>query len=101
MSESSLGQPEGLTVQRAADLLHVSRQYLERLLEEEQLPIRVTGDGPRILLADALAFQQDRAARRRKGLRELTHLTEELGGYEHELRQTEFEDETKGPGREP
>lgn len=102
MTEPNLPeQPESLTVQQAADLLNVSHQHLERLLEEERLPITRTGDGPRILLADALAFQQKRVARRREGLRELTHLTEELGGYERELQQAAAETEAEPPGREP
>src|SRR5690554_5234090 len=89
------------TYQQAADLLNISRQHLEYLLAEEQLESTETGDGPRILLADALALKQERDARRREGLRELTHLTEKLGGYEHELEQAGAEDEAEPPSHEP
>lgn len=75
-----------LTTQQAADLLNVSRQYLVRLLDEKRLPFRKTGKHRRLRIADVLAFKAQRDKDRRAGLRELSQLTEEMGGYEAELK---------------
>ncbi len=74
-----------LTTQQAADLLNVSRQYLVRLLDEGRLSFTKTGKHRRLRIEDVLAFREKRDAERRAALRDLTELTEELGGYEREL----------------
>lgn len=74
-----------LTTQQAADLLKVSRQYLVRLLDEGRLSFTKTGKHRRLRIEDVLAFREKRDAERRAALRDLTELTEELGGYEREL----------------
>ncbi len=73
-----------LTTQQAADLLNVSRQYLVRLLEEGRLAFRRTGKHRRLKIEDVLAFKARRDSERRAGMRELSQLTEEYGGYEAE-----------------
>lgn len=73
-----------LTTQQAADLLHVSRQYLVRLLDEGRLPYTKTGKHRRLRIDDVLAFKEQREKDRGESLRELTRLTEELGGYDRE-----------------
>lgn len=75
-----------LTTQQAADLLNVSRQYLVRLLDEGSIAFRKTGKHRRLRIEDVLAFKQKRDADRRAGLRELSRLTQELGGYDSEPR---------------
>jgi excisionase family DNA binding protein len=71
-----------LTTQQAADLLNVSRQYLVRLLEDEKIPYTKTGKHRRLRIEDVLAFKEARDQDRRRGLAELTRLTQEFGGYE-------------------
>ena len=75
-----------LTTQQAADLLNVSRQYLVRLLDDKRIAFRKTGKHRRLRIEDVLAFKEQRDKDRRAGLRELSRLTEELGGYDAELK---------------
>ena len=75
-----------LTTQQAADLLQVSRQYLVRLLEEKRIPFAKTGKHRRLRIEDVLSFKQTRDRDRRAGVRALSQLTEDLGGYAAELK---------------
>jgi len=73
-----------VTTQQAADLLNVSRQYLVRLLDENRIPFGKTGKHRRLRIEDVLAFKDKRDKDRAAGLRELSQLTQELGGYDAE-----------------
>ena len=73
-----------LTTQQAADLLNVSRQYLVRLLDEGRIACRKTGKHRRLRVEDVLAFKTQRDKDRRAGLRELSQLTQDFGGYDAE-----------------
>jgi excisionase family DNA binding protein len=73
-----------VTTQQAADLLNVSRQYLVRLLDEGRVPFRKTGKHRRLRVEDVLAFKAKRDKDRRAGLRDLSRMTQEFGGYDHE-----------------
>ena len=75
-----------VTTQQAADLLNVSRQYLVRLLDEGRIPFRKTGKHRRLRIQDVLAFKEERDKDRRAGLRALSRLTQDLGGYDAELK---------------
>jgi excisionase family DNA binding protein len=75
-----------VTTQQAANLLNVSRQYLVRLLDEGRIAYRKTGKHRRLRIEDVLAFKEKRDKDRRAGLRELSHLTQEFGGYDSELK---------------
>lgn len=75
-----------LTTQQAADLLNVSRQYLVRLLDQGRMPYTRTGKHRRLRIEDVLAFKEERDAKRRSALRDLSELTEDLGGYDRELK---------------
>ena len=75
-----------ITSQQAADLLNVSRQYLVRLLDEGRIAFRKTGKHRRLRIEDVLRFKEERDRDRRAGLRELSQMTQALGGYEPELR---------------
>jgi excisionase family DNA binding protein len=75
-----------LTTQQAANLLNVSRQYLVRLLDEGRIAFRKTGKHRRLRIEDVLAFKEQRDKDRRAGLRELSRLTQDFGGYDAELK---------------
>jgi excisionase family DNA binding protein len=75
-----------LTTQQAANILNVSRQYVVRLLDENRIPFTKTGKHRRVRIEDVLAFKANRDRDRRAGMRELSQLTEEFGGYDAELK---------------
>ncbi len=75
-----------VTTQQAADLLNVSRQYLVRLLDDGRIPFRKTGKHRRLRIEDVLEFKEKRDKDRRAGLRELSRMTQEFGGYDSDLK---------------
>jgi excisionase family DNA binding protein len=70
-----------ITTQQAAALLNVSRQYLVRLLNQKEIPYSKVGTHRRIKTEDLLAYKQKRDQLRKKGLDELSALSQEYGGY--------------------
>lgn len=71
-----------LTSQQAADMLHVSRPHLIKLLDRGEIPCHRVGSHRRIRIEDVLAYRERRDVERRAALAELTRLSEELpGGY--------------------
>ena len=74
------------TTQQAANILNVSRQYVVRLLDEGRIPFSRTGKHRRLRIEDVLAYKKQRDEDRKAGLRELSRLTQEFGGYDAELR---------------
>lgn len=70
-----------ISTQQAADLLNISRPYLVRMLERDELPYRQVGTRRRLQLKDVLAYKARQAADRKRVLDELTAQAEELGLY--------------------
>ena len=71
--------PTELTTQQAADLLNVSRPYLIRLLEDEQIPYRRVGNRRKILLVHLVEYQRHDEAHRRRVADKLTREAERIG----------------------
>jgi excisionase family DNA binding protein len=71
-----------LTTQEAADLLHVSRPFLIKLLEDNSIPYRKVGRHRRVRFDDLMAYKQQTDAKRAEVLSELVAQAQELGmGY--------------------
>lgn len=71
-----------LTTQEAADLLHVSRPHLVKLLDRGTIPHHKVGTHRRVCIEDVLDYRERRGSTRREKLDELTRLSEDLeGGY--------------------
>jgi excisionase family DNA binding protein len=70
-----------LSTQEAAEILNVSRQYLVRLLDSGKIAQTRTGTHRRVALGDVLKFKEKRDSERKAGLRELTKMSIDAGGY--------------------
>jgi excisionase family DNA binding protein len=70
-----------LTTQEAADILNVSRQYLVELLEAKAIPHTKVGTHRRIRFGDLMNYKNDRDAKRREGLSQMTKKSQKLGLY--------------------
>lgn len=71
-----------LTTQEAADLIHVSRPFLVRLLESGDIPHHKVGTHRRIKLTDLMIYKKKMEEESRKAREELTREAQELDmGY--------------------
>ncbi|MGK7894876.1 MAG: helix-turn-helix domain-containing protein [Xenococcus sp. (in: cyanobacteria)] len=72
-----------LTTQEAADILNVSRPFLIKLIESQEIPCRKVGRHRRIRFADLMEYKQKTDSQRTKALDELAAQAQELNmGYE-------------------
>lgn len=71
-----------LTAQEAADLLNVSRPYLEKRMESGEIPFHKNGLRRKVLIQDLMEYKQQHDQTSRELLDELTTEAQELDmGY--------------------
>lgn len=70
-----------LTTQEAADILNVSHQYLVGLLKAQAIPCSRVGTCCRIRFGNLVDYKNDRDAKRREGLSQMTKKSQKLGLY--------------------
>ena len=68
-----------VTTQQAAEILNVSRPYLIKLLEEDQMPFRLVGRHRRIRFEDVMAYKREDDQRQVQAADEMTQLIQEMG----------------------
>lgn len=71
-----------LTPNEAADLLNVSRFYLLKLLEKEELSFHMVGTHKRLQIEDVIQYKQKMVNRGKEGLDKLSEYTQSEGLYD-------------------
>lgn len=71
-----------LTTQQAADLLNVSRPYLIKLLENNEINYRKTGSHRKILMQDLMEYREKRNDNRKTKIEKLSQLSQEFNLYD-------------------
>lgn len=73
---------EELTTQQAADILNVSRPYLNKVLDLDEIPHRKVGRNRRIKFEDLLEYKKKQERRSKDALQELVDQAQDLNmGY--------------------
>jgi excisionase family DNA binding protein len=79
---SIIPQEQELTTQQAAEILNVSRPYLIKLLEQDEIPHIKVGSHRRVRFDDLMKYKQHRDTERSKFLDQLIAESQEMGFYE-------------------
>ncbi len=73
---------EELTTQQAADILNVSRPYLNKVLDQLEIPHRRVGRNRRIKFSDLLEYKKQQERSSKDALQELADQAQDLNmGY--------------------
>jgi excisionase family DNA binding protein len=73
-----------VTPEQAAEILNAPQKYLQKLLDEGEIPFALVEGQVRIPLDALMEYKKREDAKRHQALLELVRLTEELGLYERE-----------------
>lgn len=81
-NDEYITKEESLTTQQAAELLHVSRPYLVKLIDEKSIPSYKVGRYRRVYKSDVIAYKEKSLTERKKILQKLVDEAQELDlGY--------------------
>lgn len=75
-------QDAEVSTQVAADILNVSRPFVVKLVEDGHIPCRRVGSHRRLRMADVLVQKHAMESEFEQAARELTEISQELGGYD-------------------
>jgi len=82
VNDKHLVNEEPLTTQQAAELLHVSRPYLVKLIDKKSIPSYKVGRYRRVYKSDVLAYKEKSLIERKEILQKLVDEAQELDlGY--------------------
>ena len=73
-----------VTIEQAAEILHTPQKYLQKLLDEGEIPFVTVEGQVRIPLDALMEYKKQEDAERHQALIDLIRLTEELGLYDKE-----------------
>jgi excisionase family DNA binding protein len=77
-----MSEPRELSTQQAAEFLYVSRPFLVKMLENNEIPFRKVGKHRRVRFEDLVAYKQKIDQKRLKVLEKLAEQAQELNlGY--------------------
>ena len=80
-----------LTTQQAAEILNISRPYLYRLLDADEIPFVRVGTHRKLRLADVEALRERRRTQSRKALNAIAALNQECDDYGDDYGETSRE----------
>lgn len=81
-NDKHLASEESLTTQQAAELLHVSRPYIVKLIDKKIIPSYKVGRYRRVYKSDVLVYKEKSLTERKKILQKLVDEAQELDlGY--------------------
>ena len=80
-----------LTTQQAAEILNISRPYLYRLLDADEIPFVRVGTHRKLRLADVEALRERRRTQSRKAINSLAALNQECDDYGDDYGETSRE----------
>ena len=75
-------EDEEVSPEKAAEFLQVSRPYLVRLLDKDEIPFHYVGTHRRITVSDLIEYKRKRKLKSKKALQRMTDLSEEMGLYD-------------------
>lgn len=77
-----ISESDECTTQEAADILHVSRSFVVKLLEEGHIPFHKVGHYRRVMKKDILEYDSKRKAAARKDFGDIVEENQRMGLYD-------------------
>jgi excisionase family DNA binding protein len=75
-------EDEEVSPEKAAEFLQVSRPYLVRLLDGDEIPFHYVGTHRRITMSDLIEYKRKRKIKSKEALQKMVEASEEMGLYD-------------------